>query len=81
MILLIDLCSLYTYFHRPAETGGVGAIALQNFVDVNKDPIIIRNDDDELGDAQSNLQGGAKRMDSLIFKSGDYNFNLIASIW
>ena len=28
-----------------------------------------------------NLQGGAKRMDSPIFKSGDYNFNLIASIW
>ena len=27
------------------------------------------------------LQGGTKRMDSLIFKSGDYNFNLIASIW
>ena len=26
------------------------------------------------------LQGGAKRMDSPIFKSGDYNFNLIASI-
>ena len=27
------------------------------------------------------LQGGTKRMDSPIFKSGDYNFNLIASIW
>ena len=26
------------------------------------------------------VQGGAKRMDSPIFKSGDYNFNLIASI-
>ena len=26
------------------------------------------------------IQGGAKRMDSPIFKSGDYNFNLIASI-
>ena len=26
------------------------------------------------------IQGGAERMDSPIFKSGDYNFNLIASI-
>ena len=29
----------------------------------------------------SKVQGGTKRMDSPIFKSGDYNFNLIASIW
>ena len=27
------------------------------------------------------IQGGTKRMDSPIFKSSDYNFTLIASIW